>query len=371
MSAARQTHHAGHVEITIVDDEAGFDALESIWSHLEQAMADPVPCQRWDWARTWWRVYARACDRPFIVVVGRDGVTVGLLPLYLRDANRAWGRRLRLIATGEPESEEVASEFLDVLAAPSDRALVASAALQALAESALWREIELRNVLESAAVARAWPESRFGSGHGEARGLRYAVDLTQAWGDYLATLSSRFRSRVRAQVRAFDTGEQQLVEAAVHEIDTVLAQLIRLHEQRWHGRNRAGAFGGERFRAFHRALLGTWVPRREATLRRLVSGGSETGVLYNFHWARREFYYQSGLAIDTGRSGSPGLGCHVGAMLAARALNFQSYDFMLGRATSYKASYACATTGVADFRHDRRGAVQRMMDRALAVCGTD
>jgi len=353
----------------IVDDEAGFDELESIWRELEQGSPDTTPCRRWDWSRLWWAHYARACDRPWIIVVRLAGEIVGLCPLYLRDARRTGGRRLRFLATGEPEHTEVASEFLDVLAAPGHRDLVASAAVAAISGGSQWREVELRNVLESAAIAASWAFGAAERCGRIRRGLRYTLSLDESWEDYLSRLAPRFRTRVRAQIRAFDAGQQALIEVPEAQRAAVFELMAELHRRHWQRRGRPGAFHAAVFREFHQDLLRRWGPTREALLRTLLAGGDVVGVLYSFRWNRQEAYYQSGLNLDDRGIRSPGLACHVGAIRQARNEACESYDFMLGKADSYKADYGCTTAPVVDLGADRRGSAGRLVDRGLARLG--
>ncbi|HSN71459.1 MAG TPA: hypothetical protein VLT59_08110, partial [Steroidobacteraceae bacterium] len=183
--AAASIASGGQVRTEIVDDAAGFQELEPLWRRLERESTARSPCQRWDWARLWWRHYAGRGDRPWIVLVRLDDEIVGLGPLYVRDAGRRWGRRLRFIATGEPEESEVASEFLDVLAAPAHRALAGRAVAAAIARSDQWREMELRNVLESSTIATHRDAAGPQVGQ-RSRGLRYTVRLDESWDAYLS-----------------------------------------------------------------------------------------------------------------------------------------------------------------------------------------
>lgn len=353
----------------IVDDEAGLDALESTWRAFERSPAVTSPCMRWDWMRLWWQHYGRRCDRLWVVVVRLDDVIVGLCPLYLRDAHRPWGRRLRFLATGEPEQCEVASEFLDVLAASEHRAIVADAAVAAIASTRCWREVELRNVLDSADIARAWDAAGPRIRRRAPRGLRYTLDLGESWEAYLARLAPRFRSRVRAGERAFSEGRLSLVETTPGNRSTAFDLMVELHQRRWHDRGRPGAFASPVFREFHRRLLDLWSPAREALLRMLCAGNDAVGVLYNFRWQRLEAYYQSGFATGHDRVTSPGLACHVGAIRQARAEALSHYDFMLGKPQSYKAAYGCETRDVGDLVCDRRGPMRRALDRGIEHIG--
>jgi CelD/BcsL family acetyltransferase involved in cellulose biosynthesis len=351
----------------VVDDLAGFEQLEPVWRRLEGFAPARSPCQRWDWARLWWRHYGRAEDRLWIVVVRAGDEIVGLCPLYLRDAHRNRGRRLRFLATGEPEDCEVASEFLDVLALPTHRAGVGRAAIDAISTAPYWREVELRNVLESSTMADNWDHPALVERARIERGLRYTLRLDPSWEAYLGRLAPRFRTRVRGQVRAYEQGQQELIEAEPDECSSVFDLMAELHRRHWESRGRAGAFATSVFRDFHRDLIGTWSDRREALLRVLRRGADVLGVLYNFRWRGLEAYYQSGFVLGHRDLPSPGLACHIGAIRQARAEGLDAYDFMLGRADSYKAHYGCDATRVVDLACDRRGAVARAVDRGFTL----
>src|SRR5690606_6370421 len=68
------------------------------------------------WNACWLRHYWRPDYKLRVVVLEREGQPAGLLPLYFNSSHRAWF----FVGSGEPEVAEVASEYLDFLAASED-----------------------------------------------------------------------------------------------------------------------------------------------------------------------------------------------------------------------------------------------------------
>src|SRR6185295_516432 len=103
-------------------------------------------------------------------------------------------RRLELLGTGEPEEDEVCSEYLDVIAERGEERAVADAVARALLEGAFgrWDELVLErldgarampHLLATALIARGIPTSV------QEMGVAPYIPLPRTWEDYLAELS--------------------------------------------------------------------------------------------------------------------------------------------------------------------------------------
>src|SRR5690606_5580489 len=71
------------------------------------------------WLDTWWRIFGSEGGRALRAVLVYDGDRlIGMAPLLVR---RAWYRsalplrRIELLASGEPEADEIYSEYLNVI----------------------------------------------------------------------------------------------------------------------------------------------------------------------------------------------------------------------------------------------------------------
>ena len=157
--------------------------------------------------------------------------------------------------------------------------------------------------------------------------------LRQSGGDYLATRSANTREQIRRSARFYErlgaigTERASTVPAALGMLD----ELERLHQATWTARGLRGSFALPFFRRFHEALIAEGLPRGEATLLRISSGGTVIGVLYGFSFRRRMCAYQSGFDYRHGKGpAKPGLTSHCAAIQDAMERGFDVYDFLAG-----------------------------------------
>src|SRR3954471_8889635 len=96
------------------------EALASSWDALLPETEIDGPMISPLWLAAWWRVFGATDERRLAVIAVRDGERlVGLAPLCARTRRYEPGipfRRLELLGTGEPEEDEICSEYLGVLA---------------------------------------------------------------------------------------------------------------------------------------------------------------------------------------------------------------------------------------------------------------
>jgi len=149
------------VELTVLTELRDLVALEPEWRQLTTGSLFRSP----DWVVPWWHAYHRVLDARVHACVGRDGgELVFLAPLYLREARRGPGlkvRELRLMGDAGPRPPG-----LDLIAAPGweDRAGAELARLLHDA-AASWDVIDLEPLQDPSRV-RAFFASRLASaGH--------------------------------------------------------------------------------------------------------------------------------------------------------------------------------------------------------------
>jgi CelD/BcsL family acetyltransferase involved in cellulose biosynthesis len=182
-------------------------------------------------------------------------------------------QRLEFIGTGEPEVDEVCSDFLDILVAPGYAAPVCvSIWEQLVAARGAWDEAIFTNVLGRSVMAQhlrplARPNSR--TSRTVARSDRFFIDLSTGNFDaYLERLSKKRRKRLAYCRRRLEK-EGQLTEQRLErreDIPTFLAEIARLNRLRRSSQRKSSAFESERFRLFHALLAprlweqGAWPP---------------------------------------------------------------------------------------------------------------
>lgn len=336
-------------ELAVVHGADAFDRLESDWRELSLTSERPSVFSDVDWHRTWWQVYARSVDRLHIVTLREEGRLVALLPLYCKPGPFYRGASLMFIGTGEARSDEVATEYADVLLAPdggsgatADRV---ARIVDHLEKFAGWRSIELRCLLDDALLLaglreRVEPQRRVT----RSAGLRYRVDLADGEAAHLERLG---RSRVKRLTRSRRAAERDggLQRHPIEAADTEagLAELAQLSRERHGTRERRSVFESLRFRRFHRLLAERWVPGGQARLVRYDLAGEPVAMLYAFRCRDALHYYQSGFRQSAANRYMPLTLAHLGEMQAAREQGLRWYDLMRGEPPCYKDDFGCET----------------------------
>jgi CelD/BcsL family acetyltransferase involved in cellulose biosynthesis len=207
-----------------------------------------------DWTTSWWRSFGQRRQPWLLRVVGPEGSTVGLAPLYLERTRGSIPlpvRRLGLIG-----DRQVGSEYLG---------LVARAGLEEDAGSAVTAQLAAHEVTWDVAELTGLPDGDPASAALE-RGLRAAaarvrveqtpcsvIPLPDDFDTYLAGLGSKFRQSYRQRanrlhrtcdVRIYQTGSEE-------ELEGHLQTLYRLHQARWAAAGYVGSFADPRTRRFY------------------------------------------------------------------------------------------------------------------------
>ena len=68
------------MQIDIITDRAGFEALREPWARLQDRIPDTSVFMTWEWLHLWWKHYGDGQELRLLVV--RDaGIVVGIMPL--------------------------------------------------------------------------------------------------------------------------------------------------------------------------------------------------------------------------------------------------------------------------------------------------
>lgn len=308
------------------------------------------------WLDTWWRLFGGEGGRALRAVLVYDGGRlIGMAPLLVR-WDRYLGvlplRRIELLATGEPESDEIYSEYLNVISEQGQEPRVARALMQALRGGGLgrWDELVLDMMAGLSPMTRALlHELR------RARLLRAVtphnpcpyIPLPDSWDAYLGQLSSSRRYYVKRTVRALEkwAGDELVLRRATTpaELDEGMGVLIDLHTRRWRSDGRAGVFASQRFTRFHRTVMAELLATGGLDLMWLCKGQQPLAAVYNIVWDNKVYFYQAGRAPDAPKNVRLGIAIHAYAIQHAIECGRTRYDFLAGM-TRYKQQLALAQT---------------------------
>jgi CelD/BcsL family acetyltransferase involved in cellulose biosynthesis len=367
------------VRARVIDDPGALTARRGEWDALLASCATSEVTMTPEWLLAWWRTFGDLERRKLRAVIVEDGARmIGLAPLLTRVVRHRPGipfRRLELLASGEPEEDEICSDYLSVLAARGAEANVASAIADTISKMR-WDELVLP-AMSGDALA---PLHLAGALH--LRGVRVElatttespyVALPAKFDEYTASLSKRRRYLVRRSLRDLDEwagGKGATVEHARDATDLPKARAIleALHAERWREHGHEGVFASQRFKKFHDEVIPALHARGAVELSWLVARGEPIAAVYNLVWNGRVQVYQSGRRVDFPDEIRPGLVLHARLIERAIAAKRVEYDFLAG-VTRYKQELAPLSRPIVSLRAVR--APVREQARLLFARGLD
>jgi CelD/BcsL family acetyltransferase involved in cellulose biosynthesis len=246
--------------------------------------------------------------------------------------------RIFLNTSGEDEEEEACVEFNNLLCVQGYEHAVATALRDHLAGER-WDELVLTGfapgtMLDS--LQRVFSATR-NKVQAQASAFVDLAGLRSAGKRYEAAISPRLRTYLRQNLRMYsETGEIRLAraESAVEAL-SMLDELAALHQKSWTERGRRGAFSSDRFFAFHRLLIERCQEKGLVDLFRLSAGSQPVGLLQNFVWKGKVYFYQSGFQYQEDRRYKPGLMTFVYTIQHYLEAGYDSFDFLAGE-SQYK-----------------------------------
>ncbi len=358
------------LKVELVTDDVRLEALEGEWTKLlERSVTDEVTLSP-TWLLAWWRVFGPLDGRVLRVAAFFDGPRlVGLAPLLLRRHRYRSAipfRRLELLGSGEPEADEIGSDYLSIVAERGAEQAVAAAFADALAQGTFgaWDELSLDALnghgafpvlLGQALRAQGWQV------RSEVLNASFHVPLPSTWEAYLEALPSTRRYMVRRSLRDFESWAKEdarLVHATTREdLEKGKEILIKLHGDRWAHAGKPGVFSSRRFREFHDAVMPKLFEAGALDLVSLVVRGEPLSIAYNLLWRGKVQFYQSGRAVEVPKGIRPGIVIHAYAIRDAIAAGFKEYDFLPGT-SRYKMTLGLSARPILRMRAVRPSAVE-------------
>ena len=256
-------------------------------------------------------------------------------------------RRVYLNCAGEDGTDSTFIEYNSLLSLPGYQEGVANS-LATLLKGRYWDELLLPGVVEQDSI-RILAASLGGAEVGESPArFVHLSRIREKRSDFLASLSSNTRYRIRSSQRMFEelgggACTLRLAQSADEAI-AMLGELAEFHQSYWVARGQPGCFSSQKFTSFNQRLIRQYFDR--TMLFRLQAGTRIVGLLYCFVDGGWVYAYQSGVPFDLRSGWCPGLVTlsHViGRCLMRPELN--GFDLMAG-----DSEYKRRLTGASDFR---------------------
>jgi len=329
----------------IINSKEQFSGYRKQWDELVVNSTSSAFFLSWDWLDTWISVYGDIIDQLIIVLIfNEENKLVGALPLYFVKSAKSSlaSRQLRFIGAGEAEWEEVATEYLDIIALPGVENVVCELLSNKLANIGLcWELLIIENVLEDSVFIRQFlpllSDNQYGLIKNKS-GQRYRIGLPSSWGAYEVTLGKSMRRKMRQSKKRICALDGHKTET-IQDVKRGLSELKILHEKRWNKKNMQGAFSSPKFIEFHREFMSRLLKSGQLCLHRTSIGNQLIAILYNIRFADTESYYQSGFDLQLGSRVRPGIYAHMQAIECSIKDKIKYYDMMKGSDDSYKSEY--------------------------------
>lgn len=300
----------------------------------------------WEWHYTWWQIYSTQVDQLYLVRFTQGDELVGLLPMYANRSGLGLRRTLLFLGTGEAREDEVATEYLDVIAHPEHEVQVANAAIDWLCACEGWGKVELRFMLDDALLRQAYQRRETVYFVERSVGFRYRVDLAQDEPAHMEKKSKSRQKRLERSRRALekDGGLAQISVDSAVGLNNAFKQLTELNHERQATKLRKSVFSSDKFRAFHRQLAERIYDLNAVDIHQFRLGHKLLAVLYCFYDEHTCYYYQSGFSKREANRYMPLTFAHLAEIERNRATNRSYYDLMRAEPPSYKEDFGCETT---------------------------
>lgn len=351
------------IVVQYLTDADSFARLAPRWNHLHERAATASVFTSWIWQYQWWQVYGGAQPLRLLVAMA-GGEVVGILPLYLQKTKvmRVPVRLLRFVGTGgdthpddlgpiiEPEREgEIADKLAEAALRISD------------ADVIVLSDIDPGSCFPRA-IERCAAEARRSSFASPCERIAY-VDLPPTWPEFLKTLSSDRRTRMKSARKKAAAAHplRFFVWDDAANVDQAVDRLVELHRKRWREAGGSESFQSDEYVDFHRRTIKASFARGWLRLYCLELDGEVAAITYCYRFRNRVYLMQAGFDPDKAK-------CNPGKVLLGCALEHAIgegnvvFDFLRGE-HRYKNQLATGhrtTTCVRVFRATPGGIAYRL-----------
>jgi len=347
------------VRLELVQEVSGLRSLEHAWHDLLQRSDAASIYVTPEWMQAWWQVFS-AGRRLFVIAAWDGSLLVGLAPLLLRRVFQMRClpfQRLEFIGTGEAESDEAGSNYLDILLDRTREKEVASLVWDAIFGKwgGRWDEAVLLSARSDSVALSVGHEQVLARGSGRVEILKTTpclfAPLPPDWEQYLASLGYKTRRNLRHDRRVLEASGPLSYE--LHEGDAALLrfeEFVSLHRRRWASRSDRDAFSSRQFMQFLSIMVSEAARQGWLWIGLLRHQGQIVAGSCHFAYGGTVYGYQVGCDVDY----DPKLGLgklEFGFSIEQAILRgYRIFDFYKANLGGYKTLLAKAQRDVVDIR---------------------
>ncbi len=263
-----QPRKGAAMRIVEVREESALLNLAADWNKLLAESASDTIFLTWEWVSAWWCAYGEPGALRILLAIDREGTLRGIAPMRWQTTRR-YGRTFQTLAFIGDGSND--SDYLDFIAAVGYESRVLDAFLK------YWdKDLAHGTLLQLNEIPESSPNLGLLRAHAGGTGMVSqeqdvecaTVSLPSNWQDYLKSLSSRFRTKIRSVLRNLENRS----DVSFHfcddpaQLSRLLPALYELHGRRWAKEAKPGVFHWDKKRLFYETLSPTLVRSRLALL---------------------------------------------------------------------------------------------------------
>jgi CelD/BcsL family acetyltransferase involved in cellulose biosynthesis len=299
------------------------------WRQLEAEFSPPTLAATSAWTETWWSAYGDIVNCS-LFTASRQGRLVGVALLAESRSQKIGPFRIKTchVGTGgEPDRESAVVEFNSLFVRKEDRVEFLLALWKYVQGKRSWSEFRLDGFLRQEIQELLECDPRFEI---SAKRTNYMdlAEIASTGGDIFSRLSSQTRRGVRRSLRIYENAQIEWSET-ISEAESIFADLVLLHQERWNLVGEPGVYASQRFCTFHKELLRRLVPRGRMTFLRVKCGDEVVGCSQFLIDHNGAYLYQCGHAPYSVKN-SPGLLTDYLGILECQRRGYHKYDFMAG-----------------------------------------
>jgi hypothetical protein len=317
----------------IITNKEDFFDLRGEWEELTASLNLDITLT-WSWLYSWWDVFSEAHEL-FILNHYREGRLEVVAPFYIKS------NTLLFLGTGENESDEICTEYLNIIGNTASyknvehQILVAIENIKYKIDTILFIDHLSNSNIEN--LINQLKKSYFISADRKTYTCPF-VELPNNWVELAEKTKINSREQLNRKLRLLE--KEGTVALETINLDRNPGQLfdrfLPLHQKRWESEGKPGNFSSKKFCEFHQKFIQLKSPEIEANTYFLKSNNIDIAARYCLTYRNRIYDYSVGLEPEYMPKTSPGL------LILAKILNqsienkIQYFDFFKGEKLGYK-----------------------------------
>ena len=313
------------MNLKIITNTDDFFSLQHQWQQLVVDTPHLSFSTYWEWLSLWWEIYATADDQLYVICCYQQQQLIAIAPFYLK------ANSLYFIGTGEPEHEEVASEYLDIICAASNSEKSAKVIAEEINGNTAIQHCYFFNFLANSTITKLCQLI-------EAEFMQRPIIAGTRYLRSLATPMKNSKTLLRYEKKFKQLNGQIKSTASANELETHWQSFIDLHQMRWQKNGKPGVFSEQKFIKFHQRFSKIALQQHFLELYVMVIDDKPIAAFYGFRNQQTISFYQGGFDQAFSPNISPGKLLHFLLIDNFKDSNIKYYDFMKGaQKDSYKA----------------------------------